>query len=339
MSTIISPLNRKLKESKFQWHEHCSKTLENVWAVLYSVVTLSLPDPNTSFVLHADASSRSIVGVLTQGSNLIRLFNAKLSSIEKRYSAIEKETIAIVKNVLSFRCLLANATVYVFTDNKNITGNTSSLTSRTQRWKLVLSEFDLRLVYKPGKDNKAADFLSRLETDSKNHSLLAQLPIQVSPSHASFKSNFEEKINLTSISTFNSSVSIHDISKYKLVRRDFADSYYHVDNKNRIFLPPQLRSSFISLVHKHLLHSGVTQLYFTISCYLFFPNIKKEFYNHIKNCDDCNFNKKTKKAYGKIVGALSESVLLRKISSDIFGPIRLEEYLSDGNGWIITFID
>ncbi len=37
---------------------------------------------------------------------------------------------------------------------------------RITRWLLLIQEFDITIVYKPGKDNVVADLLSRLDTSN-----------------------------------------------------------------------------------------------------------------------------------------------------------------------------
>ena len=43
--------------------------------------------------------------------------------------------------------------------------NKSVTNSRVTRWLLLLQEFDITIVDRPGKENVVADFLSRLKTD------------------------------------------------------------------------------------------------------------------------------------------------------------------------------
>ena len=69
--------------------------------------------------------------------------------------------------MLAFRNIIYNTRTYVYTDNANITYDTSAQTTRAQIWKLILAEFDFVLVHVKGKDNCASDFLSRHEKNKK----------------------------------------------------------------------------------------------------------------------------------------------------------------------------
>ena len=46
-------------------------------------------------------------------------------------------------------------------DHKNLEFDKSPVSSRIQRWKLLLSEFGVSLVYLKGEENRIADALSR----------------------------------------------------------------------------------------------------------------------------------------------------------------------------------
>ena len=107
-----------------------------------------------------------ISGILLQQNKLIRIFSAKLSAVEQSYSIIERETSAIVKLMLSFRCLPYNSRVHVFTDNANITHIIAVKTSRTQRRFLLISEFKFTLNYVKGSRNFSADHFSRINQKS-----------------------------------------------------------------------------------------------------------------------------------------------------------------------------
>ncbi len=53
-----------------------------------------------------------------------------------------------------------------FTDHKNLTRDALGLTSdRIYRWRLLLEEYGLEIIYIKGVDNTVADALSRLQYD------------------------------------------------------------------------------------------------------------------------------------------------------------------------------
>lgn len=73
---------------------------------------------------------------------------------------MEKELLAVYKGLENSEKNILGYRITVETDNINlrkIGGNKQ----RAQRWKVALSDYDLSFVHVKGKENAAADFLSR----------------------------------------------------------------------------------------------------------------------------------------------------------------------------------
>ena len=66
-----------------------------------------------------------------------------------------------------FRHYITGYTTFVHTDHSAIKYlmNKSVTNARVTRWLLLLQEFDITIVDRPGKENVFADFLSRLKTN------------------------------------------------------------------------------------------------------------------------------------------------------------------------------
>jgi hypothetical protein len=79
----------------------------------------------------------------------------------------ERELLLIVETLKEFRNILLGQQIKVFTDHKNLTHKNFN-TERVLRWRLLLEEFNLELVYIKGAHNVVADALSRLDITSKS---------------------------------------------------------------------------------------------------------------------------------------------------------------------------
>ncbi|KAJ1116405.1 hypothetical protein NDU88_004617 [Pleurodeles waltl] len=92
----------------------------------------------------------------------------KLNEAEKNYVIAEKELLAIRDAFKEWRHHLLGAkyTVTVYTDHRNLQFMSSArlLTPRQLRWMLFFAEFDFVVTFRPGKDNRKADALSRQES-------------------------------------------------------------------------------------------------------------------------------------------------------------------------------
>ena len=130
---------------------------------------LSYPDFNKKFVLTTDASNVALGAVLSQCGKPICYASRTLNNHEKNYSTIERELLAIVWAAKYFRPYLFGNKFLVNTDHQPLKwlASLKEPNSRLSRWKIMLAEYEFDIEYVKGKDNKVADFLSRLESDNK----------------------------------------------------------------------------------------------------------------------------------------------------------------------------
>lgn len=147
LSTRLAGLYDKLqKENKFQWNQQDTTLINEIFSEINKQVMLNYPDFNKSFILETDASNSGIGAVLYQEKLLIGFFSYKFKKSEQNYTIVEKETFAILKSLIHFKQIVFNSKIIIKTDNNNLIFN-SPLTTRIQRWKLQLSEYDYELIY------------------------------------------------------------------------------------------------------------------------------------------------------------------------------------------------
>jgi len=63
--------------------------------------------------------------------------------------------------VRNFRNIIWNSKLNIYTDNKNLTYSPKILSTRDQKWKNELEEYDFNISYIKGKETTCSDFLSR----------------------------------------------------------------------------------------------------------------------------------------------------------------------------------
>jgi hypothetical protein len=115
------------------------------------------------FEVHTDASDFALGGVLMQEGHPVAYESRKLNQTERRYSAHEKELLAVVHCLRGWRHYLLGSPFIVKTDNTAVSHFMSQpkLSSKQARWQEFLSEFNFMLEYRPGSSNHVADALSR----------------------------------------------------------------------------------------------------------------------------------------------------------------------------------
>ncbi|GFO17450.1 hypothetical protein PoB_004395500 [Plakobranchus ocellatus] len=128
----------------------------------------SLLDMQEIFVVRSDASDFGIGVVLLQDRDgtlmPCRCASRKLLSRESRYSAIEREALALVFAVTQFQRYLIFKHFILQTDHKPLSylRAGSPKNARLMRWALALQESSFHVVHIPGSENVHADVLSRL---------------------------------------------------------------------------------------------------------------------------------------------------------------------------------
>jgi hypothetical protein len=118
----------------------------------------------------------------------IYFFSKNLSPTEVNYTIIEKELLAVVHAINKFRHYITGYQAFVHTDHSTIKFlmNKPVTNPRVTRWLLLLQEFNINVIDRPGKDNLVVDFLYRMIHLGDN---------------APVEDNFPDE-NLFSISTF-----------------------------------------------------------------------------------------------------------------------------------------
>ena len=167
LSAPLSNLLRKNTPEPIIWTEELNDNLNKLKQALCSDPVLKLPDPNLTFILRTDASSSSLGAVLLQFLENcpfpVAYASRKLLDREKKYSAIERECLAIMFGVKRFEYYLLGKEFILEVDHKPLVylNKVKSTNDRLVRWSLSLQPFRFRLVHIAGDENVGADFLSR----------------------------------------------------------------------------------------------------------------------------------------------------------------------------------
>ncbi|GAU41241.1 hypothetical protein TSUD_97760 [Trifolium subterraneum] len=133
---IASPLTDLLKKEAFQWNEQAELAFQQLKTAVTTASVLALPNFKIPFILETDASGLGI------------------------------EMLAIAEAIAKFRHYLLGHKFIIRTDQKSLRSlmEQSLQTSEQQEWLHKFLGYDFTIEYKPGKENMAADALSRVMT-------------------------------------------------------------------------------------------------------------------------------------------------------------------------------
>lgn len=154
------------------WTDEAKDAFENCKLSLAQAALLAHPRSDSDLAVFADASDFTIGAALQQrvGNDWqpIAFFSKKLSPAEQKYSAYDRELLAIYAAVKHFRHHVEARNFIIFTDHKPITfafrKKDQQNTPRQFRYLDFISQFTTDIRHVKGTDNVPADVLSRIET-------------------------------------------------------------------------------------------------------------------------------------------------------------------------------
>ncbi|GJT91560.1 ty3-gypsy retrotransposon protein [Tanacetum coccineum] len=162
---IASPLTDILKQSAFTWNDTAAKAFDALKTSMSQLITLALPNFSEPFDLTTDASGVAIGAVLSQRDKPISFFSKKLCDRMQGNSTYIRELYAITEAIKKWRQYLLGRKFRVYTDHHSLKHllTQSIQTPEQHKWLTKLLGYDFEVYYKPGKENRVADALSRPE--------------------------------------------------------------------------------------------------------------------------------------------------------------------------------
>lgn len=167
-SKIAAPLTWLLKKDiKFEWQQNHQKAFEGLKSALAAAPCLIPPNPQLPYAITTDASNDAIGAVLTQdhgqGPQPVAFESRKLTPTEQRWATHDKELLSIIHALKKWKHYVQGAKFVVETDHQSLKyfQTQPDLSQKQVRWMEYLQQFDVDIVYTPGKTNIVADALSR----------------------------------------------------------------------------------------------------------------------------------------------------------------------------------
>jgi hypothetical protein len=170
-ATLASPLHKiwtagsaSLKGKGRKVYEEAFNALR---AAIVEDVKLFFPNYAYSMVLRVDASLQGVGAYLLQINDKeeeepIVFFSQAFSDVATRWSTIEQEAYAIYYGVTKCESYLMGQPFFLETDHRNLLYIDKATAPKVVRWKLILQQYNFRLVHIPGVTNVIADALLRL---------------------------------------------------------------------------------------------------------------------------------------------------------------------------------
>ncbi|XP_062589436.1 uncharacterized protein LOC134251086 [Saccostrea cucullata] len=165
-SRIAAPLYAVAGKNGFRWGEEQYNAFEELTQLMTKPPVLAIPNSTGHFILDTDASDYAVGGELSQvqggKERTIGYGSAVLSAEQRRYCTTRKELLAVIKFTRQFRHYLLGREFTVRTDHHSLVWlmNFKHPKNQIARWLEELSQYNMRIVHRPGKKHVNADALS-----------------------------------------------------------------------------------------------------------------------------------------------------------------------------------
>ncbi|GKB30446.1 ty3-gypsy retrotransposon protein [Tanacetum coccineum] len=319
---IASPLTDLLQKPKFQWNEEAQEAFDTLKTTMSTLHVLALPNFSLVFDVTTDASGSGIGAVLSQEEKLIAFFSKKLSPRMRASSTYIRELYAITEAVKKWRQYLLGRKFRVFTDQRSLKHLlTQVIQSPDQhKWASKLLGYDFEVHYKPGKENRVADALSRVE-ETQFLSLSVPTFPWLNELRGYYTSTPEGQLLLENVTNKIDSVTDYHIH----------DGLVYVHH--RLFIPniPSLRLKLLQEFHSSPIggHSGVNATIRRLNGSFVWPQLRKDVTRFIQECTVCQQTKySTHKPYGLLQALPIPNQVWDEISMDFITNLPLSNALS-----------
>ncbi|CEP13212.1 hypothetical protein [Parasitella parasitica] len=332
-SKICNPLTALLKkDTKFEWSPAADQAFNSLKAAILSDPVLRHYDSTRPCIIETDASDYALGAVCSQAdsdgvAHPVAFFSRKLLPAEQNYQVYDKELSAIIAAFKHWRPYLefSSEPTIVLTDHKNLEyfTTTRNLSRRQVRWSEILADYNFVIQYRPGKQNGAADALSRRDKPFKeggdDFSKTAMTLLE--PIKFSLNAMTQVPLQLETDKILNAIVNgvpqdtdlgpILKLLKENPERNDLPGNY-DLSSDNILFLDgricvpddPSIKKRILEECHDSPAagHFGVAKTYDQVSKHYYWSGLRKYIKDYIAGCDTCT---RSKNHHHKPYGLLS----------------------------------
>ncbi|WVZ64260.1 hypothetical protein U9M48_013810 [Paspalum notatum var. saurae] len=170
------PLTHILRLKQFAWSDAAEQAFIKLEEAMVQAPVLAIPNFELPFTIETDACDTGMGAVLMQSGRPVAYLSKSFGPVHKQYSIYEKEFLAVIMAIEKWHQYLHCQEFIIKTHHKSLAFlKEQNLHSDLQK-KARLMGLKFKIVYNKGKDNVAADALSR-----KHHWMTLQAVSTVQP--------------------------------------------------------------------------------------------------------------------------------------------------------------
>lgn len=280
--TIARPLTALTKKDAFQWNEEAQEAFNKLKESLCNAPVLALPRFDKQFIVETDACGVGIGAVLMQDGHPLAYISRHLQGKQLHLSIYEKELLAVVYAVQKWRHYLLTNHFIIKTDQRSLKYLLEQRlnTPIQQQWLPKLLEFDYEIQYRQGKDNVAADALSRVDGAEILHMAMTVLECDLLKR---IQSEYEQDGAIKDI--------IEGLKKEATFKRFYSWSQGILRRKSKIVVPQNidLRNDILEWLHGsgQAGHSGRDATIQRVKSLFYWKGLAKDIQNYLRSCRVC----------------------------------------------------
>ena len=238
--------HKKGSQAPIEWTPDMETAFDQLKDELAHSTLLAFPDPSAQFAVQTDASGTAIGAVLQQFKNQtwqpLCFFSRRLTPAQCKYSAYDRELLAIYAAIKHFQFMLEGRNFYVLTDHKPLTfafnQKLDKASPRQCRYLTYISEFTTDIRHVSGKKNVVADTLSRIDAIA--------MPVIVSLEDLAQEQEKDEELQ----QEIQSQASSLKLQKFLLPESNSTLFCDCSTNEIRPYVPVSLRRRIFDTVHQ-----------------------------------------------------------------------------------------
>jgi hypothetical protein len=364
------------KQRSIKWTDECQCAFNKIKEMITSAPVLLTPCMSRRWRIECDSSNFSCGGVLLQEDpkngnewKPVAYESHKFSLQERAYPAQEREYLAILHCLRTWRCFVEGNDYEVYTDHLPLKyyNDSAKISPRLERWMSELSLYSPRIIYKKGEEQVVPDSLSRrdgpdcIPNDSSfeprylydSSEICAAVisektksfddPLITDPTHDWPLFYFKEENSWPSklkkeLTKNRDSFIVKDQHVWKkLVTKHGKENDMQPEEQLVKFIPFKRRADLVEDFHLGFGHQGKTTVGHLMKTRFWWPKMMNDISNWLGHCPECQLHsRKELNIHHAPMKPLDIPPPFSRWHLDFIGTL---PETSNGNRWIIMAVD
>jgi transposase InsO family protein len=337
---------------KIEWTTKCEEAFQALKQSLTNAPILRAPDSSRPYIIYTDASDFACGAVLCQQDEkdqeyVVAFESRKFTKTEQAYPAQERELLAILHALRTWRCFIEGTNYTVYTDHLPLKylRSQKAPTPRLTRWMNELELYDPNIQYRPGKDQVVPDALSRIPWRTKEpvdadvlvvpeylYALDNQLPPVAHESDWPLYLLYDDQVVPDDVKDrLTADKDNFKVTEDEVILRRRGDDVWVP------FVPFVERADLIAGYHQQAGHASVRTMMHLVESRWWWPSMEKEIRSWLETCQECQLAGRPNKSVSKApLHPLESAEPFARWHLDFVGELPVTRRR---NRWILVAVD